>query len=303
MKDSILIKGNKYGLTIIIDEESDFNIVEETLYKKLNDSRKFFGNSKVSLTFEGKELTSLEQKKLIDTIESASDLNVLCILDSKKETEKSEELLNNLLYKEEAPEVNNDEASAEKTDDFLSSLTLDDEQDSFEEESNDNITDDLLNNHKLNTVEQYADSSNLLVDRQKTQSENKLKISNLLPENTAIFHSGTLRSGQEVVSERSIVIMGNVHYGASISASGNVIVIGKLNGCVHAGKDGNDKAFVVALNMSPTQLRIANVFGRAPDKKTKKIVANPQIAYVEQDRIVIENITRNIYDNMNFNNY
>lgn len=331
MKDSILIKGNKYGLTIIIDEESDFNIVEETLYKKLNDSRKFFGNSKVSLTFEGKTLSSLEQKKLIDTIESASDLNVLCILDSKKETEKSEELLNNLLYRNEALTVKNQEESTDIKKTVLTETFSNNEHESLEEEQTESLVEDLKADDNLSieveditankptieirdsdnsllkressSITLSKDTRNILVDKQKTLTENKLKISNLLPENSAIFHYGTLRSGQEVVSDRSVVVMGNVHYGASVSARGNVIVIGKLNGCVHAGKDGNENAFVVALNMSPTQLRIANVFGRAPDKKAKKILANPQIAYVEQERIVIENITRNIYDNMNFNNY
>ena len=51
MKDAVLIKGNRYGLTIILDEIQDFLVIKEALYNKLNDSKKFFGKGKVTITF------------------------------------------------------------------------------------------------------------------------------------------------------------------------------------------------------------------------------------------------------------
>lgn len=239
MKDIVLIKGNKYGLTIFIDEQVDFTLIKEALYNKLNDSRKFFGNSKVTLSFEGRNLSDEEQKELINVIQNASDLDIICVIDDS-----------NLRIKN--PKYAIAQISEPK----------------------------VLLNKKDNIVN---------------------KTSQNIPENAAIFHKGTLRSGQEIVTESSIIIMGNVHYGASIVAKGNVIVIGKLNGCVHAGKDGNLSSFIVALNMNPTQMRIADVIGRSPDKKSKKTINTPQIAYVEDERIIIENINRNIYENLKFN--
>lgn len=270
MKDAILIKGNKYGLTIIINEDFTFEAIKEALFKKLNDSRKFFGKSKVSLTFEGRSLTIDEQKDLIAIVENASDLDILCILDSQQETENAKALVNQFL-----------------------------------EHKNNVINLQEADNKKPKEENIFLDEpSKVPIRREPRRQINKTKIiEHSLPESTAIFHKGTLRSGQEVISESSIIVMGNVHNGATVAAKGNVIVIGKLNGCVHAGKDGNEDAFVVALNMSPTQLRIADVFGRAPDKKGGKLISTPQIAFVEDERIVIENINRNIYENLKFINY
>lgn len=262
MKDAILIKGNKHGLTIIINDKVDFSTIKQALYKKLNDSRKFFGSSKVSLTFEGKTLSVDEQQSLIEIIQKASDLDIVCIIDSLLGT----------------PHV-------------------------LERENITNFQ-EMENKHYNDVqIEHYNDIQNT----KSNYIDNSIKAASIpenvpIPENAAIFHKGTLRSGQEIISDSSIIIMGNVHNGASVSAKGNVIVIGKLSGCVHAGKDGNQSSFVVALNMSPTQLRIADIFGRSPDKKSK-ILNIPQIAYVEDERIIIENINRNIYQNLNFINY
>jgi septum site-determining protein MinC len=51
--------------------------------------------------------------------------------------------------------------------------------------------------------------------------------------------------------------MGDVNPGAEIVAEGNVIIWGRLRGMVHAGAKGNAKAVICALDLSPTQLRIA----------------------------------------------
>lgn len=277
MKDAILIKGNKYGLTIIINELVAFEAVKDALFKKLNDSRKFFGKSKVSLTFEGKSLSIDEQKILIEIIESASDLDILCIIDSQQETENAKALVSQILEHKKNV-INLPEAEPKN----FNNMELKEE----------------------NILKDETISNSVPIRKEPKKQVNKTKfIDNTLPESTAIFHKGTLRSGQEVISESSIIVMGNVHNGATVAAKGNVIVIGKLNGCVHAGKDGNEGAFVVALNMSPTQLRIADVFGRAPDKKGSKLISTPQIAFVEDERIVIENINRNIYESLNFINY
>jgi septum site-determining protein MinC len=49
-----------------------------------------------------------------------------------------------------------------------------------------------------------------------------------------------------------------VNPGAEIVAGGNVMVWGRLRGMVHAGVKGNRKAVICALELSPTQLRIAD---------------------------------------------
>ncbi len=112
-----------------------------------------------------------------------------------------------------------------------------------------------------------------------------------------IFHKGNLRSGQSIVSEGDIVIMGDVNAGANVTAKGNIIIIGALLGTVHAGCDGNYKAFVIALDMRPTQIRIGEMIARSADKKTTKLLSKnkkPQIAYSSEGNIYIEEITREV---------
>lgn len=101
------------------------------------------------------------------------------------------------------------------------------------------------------------------------------------------FHKKTLRSGQLLKSEGNVVIIGDVNPGAEVVAKGNIFVMGSVKGIVHAGAEGNREAVVVALNLVPTQLRIADIITRAPDENVK---ANyiPEVAYIRDNRIFIE---------------
>ena len=65
------------------------------------------------------------------------------------------------------------------------------------------------------------------------------------------FYKGTLRSGQVLESETSIIILGDVNPGARVISKGNVIVLGTLKGNVYVGASGNQDAFVAALSMDP----------------------------------------------------
>lgn len=102
------------------------------------------------------------------------------------------------------------------------------------------------------------------------------------------FYKGTVRSGQLVSFKGNVVVIGDVNPGGEIEAYGNVIVIGSLRGIVHAGADGNKEAIVVALNLQPTQLRIADVITRSPDEKETRNGYIPEIAYVKDGIIYIE---------------
>ena len=79
-----------------------------------------------------------------------------------------------------------------------------------------------------------------------------------LGEETAMFLSRTLRSGTRIEFAGHVVVLGDVNPGAEIVAEGNVIIWGRLRGMVHAGSKGNRAAVICALDLSPTQLRIAD---------------------------------------------
>jgi len=76
-------------------------------------------------------------------------------------------------------------------------------------------------------------------------------------EDAALFLDKTLRSGTRIEFAGNVVVLGDVNPGAEIVAEGNVIVWGRLRGMVHAGSKGNKAAVICALDLSPTQLRIA----------------------------------------------
>lgn len=101
------------------------------------------------------------------------------------------------------------------------------------------------------------------------------------------FYTRTIRSGQLLESEGNIVIIGDVNPGAELVAAGNIVVMGSIKGIVHAGAKGNREAVVVALNLSPIQLRIANVISRSPDNAEEHGFV-PEIAFIRDDKIFIE---------------
>ena len=82
------------------------------------------------------------------------------------------------------------------------------------------------------------------------------KLNSLIEEGKTHFYRGTLRSGAKIESDGSVVVVGDVNPSSIIRARGNVIVLGRLNGTVYAGLNGDDKAFVTAIYFNPIQLTI-----------------------------------------------
>ncbi|MFV0464892.1 MAG: septum site-determining protein MinC [Lachnospiraceae bacterium] len=119
------------------------------------------------------------------------------------------------------------------------------------------------------------------------------------------FYKGTLRSGQELVKENGVIILGDVNPGAKIVSNGNIVVLGALKGTAYAGASGNEACFVAALDMNPVQIMIGNVIGRSADesilktiKDRKKRTATPQLAIVSEGHITIEPISKSIINNL-----
>ena len=81
---------------------------------------------------------------------------------------------------------------------------------------------------------------------------------NDLGDETALFLEKTLRSGIRIDFPGHVVIFGDINPGAEVIADGNVIVWGRVRGMVHAGAKGDTSAFICALDISATQLRIAD---------------------------------------------
>ncbi len=109
------------------------------------------------------------------------------------------------------------------------------------------------------------------------------------PEETGthgILFRRTLRSGRTIHSDGHVIIFGDVNPGAKVIAVGDIVIWGKLRGYVHAGATGDETAVVCALDMNPSQLRIAGYIVTSPPDKRKKIV--PEIALIRDAQIIVE---------------
>ncbi len=106
-----------------------------------------------------------------------------------------------------------------------------------------------------------------------------------LPADAAKWVKGPLRSGARVCYEGNVVVMGDVNPGAEIVATGSVIIWGRLRGVVHAGAEGDESAVVCALELLPTQLRIAGEIAVSPKKQGK---SQPEVARLKDGRLTAE---------------
>lgn len=106
------------------------------------------------------------------------------------------------------------------------------------------------------------------------------------PPANALLLRETLRSGRSVWHEGHVVLLGDVNPGAEVIATGNVVVWGRLRGLVHAGAGGDATAVICALELNPTQLRIADQIAVAPTDSHPAAI--PEQATIRDGQIVAE---------------
>ena len=218
MRNAVVIKSSKAGMTVILDPELPFGELLEAIGKKFSESARFWGSVQMTLTLEGRDLTAAQEFAIVDTITKNSQIEVLCLLDTDAERiERCEKALNDKLM-------------------------------------------------ELNSQ-------------------------------TGQFYRGTLKRGDCLESEASIVIIGNVDHGARVTAKGNVIVLGELKGTVTAGVSGNPQAIVMALDMAPLQIRIGDLSSRF-NERNKRLGRGPMIALVEDGAIVMRSLKKSFLNNM-----
>jgi septum site-determining protein MinC len=220
MDTSVIIKGNKYGIVVVLDAVMEFEELKEKIAEKFRDSAKFFDKAQMAISFEGRKLTNEEQREILNIIAAETELHVVCIIDNDPQKEE--------VFK-------------------------------------------------------------------KTLDEKLMELNNA----TGQFYKGNLRSGQVLESETSIIIIGDVNPGARVVSKGNIIVLGSLKGTVFAGANGNGNSFVVALDMNPGQIRIADYIARSPDKPVKETIKEAKIAFLEEGNIYIEPLNKDVMSYIN----
>lgn len=111
------------------------------------------------------------------------------------------------------------------------------------------------------------------------------------------FYKGSLKNHQVIETDSSIVILGDVYPGCAVISAGSIIVLGGLYGEAYAGGNGQEGAYIVALEMEPERLRIGDFKykynGKAPKWGIRPKV-QPKIGYVKNERIVLDGLTKEL---------
>lgn len=259
MEHPVMIKGNKYGIRLVLDSDMAFDELLAVIGSKFEEAERFFrGNANLALTIDGRVLSNEELDKLLSEVQKRTELNISYVID---------------------------ESDAVLMADALGQLK---DADLSKESGTDRVSPPEAESEASKT--EPAPS----VMPPRMVYENK----ETLLSNDSMFYKGTLRSGQALESDGSIVVLGDVNPGASIISSGNIIVIGRLKGMVHAGATGNTNAFVLALSMNPVQIRIADAIARSADRPRRRIDDDAKLAFLENGNIYIEPVKKSVLNNI-----
>lgn len=220
--NSVMIKSNRYGLLVILDDEIPFAQLLLDVADKFKEASNFFKNAKMAISFSGRELSQEQEKDLVAAIVNNSHIHILCVIDERKESEE---------YYRHAVEHSMEE----------------------------------------------------------------------LKKQDGQFYRGTLRAGQVLETETSIIIIGDVNPGASVVSKGNIVILGSCRGNVYAGASGNADCFIAALLMRPIQVRIADKAARSAIVKwndTSQYRMEPKIAYIKEDHICVKTISQDVLSDL-----
>ena len=85
---SVIIKSNRYGLIVILDEKPDWETIKKEVAEKFSASAKFFGNAQMALCFQGRTLSIAEEQELAEVIGKSCQIQVVCLVDENQVTEQ-----------------------------------------------------------------------------------------------------------------------------------------------------------------------------------------------------------------------
>ena len=154
------------------------------------------------------------------------------------------------------------------------------------------VTGKLLKNKEIDEIQELINESiDVQIEFDSPKSLGLASIKRAFDQEIAMsetkFHRGSLRSGQKMEIEGSIVIIGDVNSGAEVIASDNIVVLGSLRGLAHAGAKGNKQAIIAAGVFDSVQVRIANIV-KEVNRDDEPLHKNAYL-FIDNDKIIIEN--------------
>ncbi len=229
----VAVKSSANGISLKLDPDVSFDQLLIEIKERFEDSSAFFGGAEIALTIDGRTLSEDEKDQIGKTIEQASYLHIVSVGEMPFESTQdkfpeTEDDLDSISF-----DIEEDEEEADDPDVLSQERTIDETV--FEADEDLNEGDDIFPDEPLETVEDLVESR--------------------LPDAHFIGH--TMKEGEIFDSAHNIVVIGDVEAGASVVSAKNVVILGNLLGCAHAGYgEENSEHYVIALDMDPEHLQI-----------------------------------------------
>lgn len=225
MNQAVIIKSNKNGITLVLNEDLDFPVLLGEIIKKFKASEKFFSDTGFAVMFEGRVLSDAEKYEIVDAVMAQTSVQILCILES------------------------------------------------------DELRDDLIRRK----IEEQA------------RGGRKGRVN-------GSFCHGSLRSGERLESDESIIVIGDVPKGACVCSGSDIIVLGTLSGSAHAGVEGAKESFLAALSFAPEEYSVDGVCGEPLPKERRGFFSKrnktpaARIATAEGGFITVKPLMEGLYN-------
>lgn len=81
MKNTVVIKSSKAGMTVILDPEVPYEVLLQHIAAKFEESARFWGSVQMTLTLAGRPLTPEQEMEIVEVITSHSQIEILCLVD------------------------------------------------------------------------------------------------------------------------------------------------------------------------------------------------------------------------------
>ena len=88
MSQHVIIKHNRYGMELVLDNKISFDELLEVVAEKFHASGDFFKDRKMAVSFKGRELSEKEMMSVVDTIMNNSAIQIVSVMDNNAELEE-----------------------------------------------------------------------------------------------------------------------------------------------------------------------------------------------------------------------
>lgn len=259
MSNYVIIKHNKYGMELVLDNEVSFEKILSEVIEKFRMSRDFFKDAKQVISFKGRQLSEKEMLHIVNAIMENSSIQIIGIMDGNSELEK---------------------AMKERADAYNEAQIV-----SMQEQSQEVFM------QQMPAREVHAECAMDMQSFVPDFYKGNLRSGQVFQCSSSITLIGDVNPGAKIISEGNIVILGALKGNAYAGVSGN-------NSCFIFALDMNPIMLQIGqyYAKSPDKEVTKKKFLRKV--KTENEGYSAQIAVVRDGYICIETMTKGCLDNL-----